>query len=270
MTSDVRAWLKTPAMRGAIVLLARRRSRRLLGRSFTPFGRTPMPETPPSANGARADQASGSAGAEPTCRLRSRTISSRRTAAPPSAPYRMPGEPSSRGETGRRAAEARRARNGVSRPTDRASRRCNWVRTTDARARRRQDRRVGREGDRAWQGDDNQLIGWTRRSRRAQARILTKCDTIERVLIACVVAGAVAAPPRIARAQRGGAGGQKPPARQPAKPDTSKKAAAAVSLDFQDQDLKVVLDALAAAGELNVSLTEHPGAARRPCTWAVR
>jgi type II secretory pathway component GspD/PulD (secretin) len=81
--------------------------------------------------------------------------------------------------------------------------------------------------------------------------------TIERVLIACAVAGALAAPPRIARAQRGGAPGQKPPTRQPAKPDTSKKAAS-VSLDFQDQDLKVVLDALAAAGEINVSLTNIP------------
>ena len=81
--------------------------------------------------------------------------------------------------------------------------------------------------------------------------------TIERVLIACAVAGAVTAAPRIVRAQRGGAGGQKPPARQTAKPDTSKKAAA-VSLDFQDQDLKVVLDALAAAGEINVSLTNIP------------
>jgi type II secretory pathway component GspD/PulD (secretin) len=82
--------------------------------------------------------------------------------------------------------------------------------------------------------------------------------TIERVLIACAVAGAVAAPPRIALAQRGGVGGQKPPTRQPAKPDTSKKAPPSVSLDYQDQDLKVVLDALAAAGEINVSLTNIP------------
>jgi len=81
--------------------------------------------------------------------------------------------------------------------------------------------------------------------------------TIERVLVACVIVGAATAPPRIALAQRGGAGGQKPPARQPAKADTAKKAAS-VSLDFQDQDLKVVLDALAAAGEINVSLTNIP------------
>ena len=81
---------------------------------------------------------------------------------------------------------------------------------------------------------------------------------VHRVLIAGVVVGAASAPPRIAFAQRGGAGGQKPPARQPAKPDTTKKAPASVSLDFQDQDLKVVLDALAAAGEINVSLTNIP------------
>jgi type II secretory pathway component GspD/PulD (secretin) len=83
---------------------------------------------------------------------------------------------------------------------------------------------------------------------------------VHRVLIGGAIAGAAAAPPRIAIAQRGGggAGGQKPPARQPAKPDTTKKAPAAVSLDFQEQDLKVVLDALAAAGEINVSLTNIP------------
>jgi type II secretory pathway component GspD/PulD (secretin) len=83
-------------------------------------------------------------------------------------------------------------------------------------------------------------------------------DSIKRALIACLVAGAVAAPPRIALAQRGGAGGQKPPTRQAAKPDTSKKAPPSVSLDYQDQDLKIVLDALAAAGEINVSLTNIP------------
>ena len=47
-------------------------------------------------------------------------------------------------------------------------------------------------------------------------------------------------------------------AAQAQKPDTTKKARASVSLDFQDQELKVVLDALAAAGELNVSLTNIP------------
>ena len=64
-----------------------------------------------------------------------------------------------------------------------------------------------------------------------------------------------AAPHRARSARRAA---QKPPTRQPAKPDTSKKAAPSVSLDFQDQDLKVVLDALAAAGEINVSLTNIP------------
>ena len=49
-----------------------------------------------------------------------------------------------------------------------------------------------------------------------------------------------------------------PPKVQLAKPDTTKKPAAAVSLDFQDQELKVVLDALAAAGDLNVSMTNIP------------
>jgi type II secretory pathway component GspD/PulD (secretin) len=54
------------------------------------------------------------------------------------------------------------------------------------------------------------------------------------------------------RAQRGGQ--TRPPA---TKPDTTKKTQG-VSLDFQDQDLKVVLDALAAAGDLNVSMTNIP------------
>ena len=80
--------------------------------------------------------------------------------------------------------------------------------------------------------------------------------TMHRALIACAVAGAVVVPPSSTLAQRGGAG-QRPPARQQAKPDTTKKPAS-VSLDFQDQDLKVVLDALAAAGEVNVSLTNIP------------
>jgi type II secretory pathway component HofQ len=40
-----------------------------------------------------------------------------------------------------------------------------------------------------------------------------------------------------------------------ARQDTAK---AAVSLDFQDQELRVVLDAIAAAGDLNVSLTNIP------------
>jgi type II secretory pathway component GspD/PulD (secretin) len=49
-------------------------------------------------------------------------------------------------------------------------------------------------------------------------------------------------------------GQTRPPA---SKADTTKKQQG-VSLDFQDQDLKVVLDALAAAGDLNVSMTNIP------------
>src|SRR5215467_975009 len=76
-----------------------------------------------------------------------------------------------------------------------------------------------------------------------------------RVFTIGAVVVAVAQP---AGAQRGGAGrppaGQRP---QQLKPDTT-KGTAGVSLDFQDQELRVVLDALAAAGELNVSLTDIP------------
>jgi general secretion pathway protein D len=43
---------------------------------------------------------------------------------------------------------------------------------------------------------------------------------------------------------------------RPPKPDSTAKPA--VSLDFQDQELRVVLDAIAAAGDLNVSLTNIP------------
>jgi type II secretory pathway component GspD/PulD (secretin) len=60
-------------------------------------------------------------------------------------------------------------------------------------------------------------------------------------------------------AQRGASGRPPTPTKaQASKADSAKKAAAAVSLDFQDQELKVVLDALAAAGELNVSMTNIP------------
>jgi type II secretory pathway component GspD/PulD (secretin) len=61
-----------------------------------------------------------------------------------------------------------------------------------------------------------------------------------------------------------GQGGGRPtrtPARLPAaQRDTGKRVtqAPAVSLDFQDQDLKVVLDALVAAGDLNASMTNIP------------
>src|SRR5262249_46333068 len=42
------------------------------------------------------------------------------------------------------------------------------------------------------------------------------------------------------------------------KTDTTKKAATSPALDYQDQDLRVVLDAIAAAGDLNVSLSNIP------------
>jgi type II secretory pathway component GspD/PulD (secretin) len=67
----------------------------------------------------------------------------------------------------------------------------------------------------------------------------------------------------IAAAPAAGQGGGRP-ARTPARPavqrDTGKRATQppAVSLDFQDQDLKVVLDALVAAGDLNASMTNIP------------
>lgn len=67
-------------------------------------------------------------------------------------------------------------------------------------------------------------------------------------LIAAALALMLASPPLLA--QRGGR-------QTTAKPDTTKKPAS-VSLDFQDQELKVVLDALAAAGDLNVSMTNIP------------
>jgi len=74
-------------------------------------------------------------------------------------------------------------------------------------------------------------------------------------LIAATLALMLASPPLLF-AQRGGR--PTPPKQSAAKPDTAKKPSAAVSLDFQDQDLKVVLDALAAAGDLNVSMTNIP------------
>jgi type II secretory pathway component GspD/PulD (secretin) len=72
---------------------------------------------------------------------------------------------------------------------------------------------------------------------------------VQRLLILGAAAAFIASP---ASAQRGGQ--TRPPA---SRPDTTKKPSS-VSLDFQDQDLKVVLDALAAAGDLNVSLTNIP------------
>src|SRR3954463_11657046 len=70
-----------------------------------------------------------------------------------------------------------------------------------------------------------------------------------RILILSVISAAVVRP---AVAQRGGQA--RPPA---GKPGTAKKQQGG-PLHFQDQDLKVVLDALAAAGDLNVSMTNIP------------
>ena len=67
-------------------------------------------------------------------------------------------------------------------------------------------------------------------------------------VIAAALALMLASPPLLA--QRGGR-------QTPTRPDTAKKPASA-SLDYQDQELKVVLDALAAAGDLNVSMTNIP------------
>jgi len=84
---------------------------------------------------------------------------------------------------------------------------------------------------------------------------------VHRILLIGATATSLAHP---ALAQRGATG--QPPARMPAgppkaqaKPDSATKATSAgVSLDFQDQELKVVLDALAAAGDLNVSMSNIP------------
>lgn len=77
---------------------------------------------------------------------------------------------------------------------------------------------------------------------------------VERVLIAAVLTGVVTAP---GVAQGRGATGRGGASQAQQRPDTTKKSAA-VALDFQDQDLKVVLDAIAAAGQLNVSLSNIP------------
>jgi type II secretory pathway component GspD/PulD (secretin) len=72
-----------------------------------------------------------------------------------------------------------------------------------------------------------------------------------RILITSAAAIVAAQP---AAAQRGAQ-----PKRTTAAPsDTTKKASPGVALDFQDQELRVVLDALAAAGDLNVSFTNIP------------
>jgi general secretion pathway protein D len=74
-------------------------------------------------------------------------------------------------------------------------------------------------------------------------------------IVLLTAAGAAFAGPALA--QRGGV-----PSRTRVPVDTPKRVMvlppAGVSLDFQDQELRVVLDALAAAGDLNVSLTNIP------------
>lgn len=84
---------------------------------------------------------------------------------------------------------------------------------------------------------------------------------VYRIAVIGAVAGFVT-PSSLAFAQGGsGRGGTQPPnssRAQSQKADSSKKTPPGVSLDFQEQELKVVLDALAAAGELNVSLTNIP------------
>jgi len=76
------------------------------------------------------------------------------------------------------------------------------------------------------------------------------------VALAGTVATAVPALAQRGAPPRPGAG--TPPNKRTTAADTIKKPAAGVALDFQDQELKVVLDALAAAGELNVSFSNIP------------
>jgi type II secretory pathway component GspD/PulD (secretin) len=80
---------------------------------------------------------------------------------------------------------------------------------------------------------------------------------VQRILI---LGAAVAFAASSASAQRGGQRNPVNPPKAAPKQDTTKKTTTqqGVSLDFQDQDLKVVLDALAAAGDLNVSMTNIP------------
>ena len=73
-----------------------------------------------------------------------------------------------------------------------------------------------------------------------------------RNLIAAIAVLAVARP---ALAQRGTGRGATPPTRQ----DTTRRPiSSSVALDFQDQELRTVLDAIAAAGQLNVALSNIP------------
>jgi type II secretory pathway component GspD/PulD (secretin) len=82
-----------------------------------------------------------------------------------------------------------------------------------------------------------------------------------RILIACLTAALAAGVARPAAAQGGASGrGSPPPKKSKVAIDTTKKTVtqAGVALDFQDQELRVVLDALAAAGDLNVSFVNIP------------
>ncbi|HEX4683282.1 MAG TPA: secretin N-terminal domain-containing protein [Gemmatimonadaceae bacterium] len=86
---------------------------------------------------------------------------------------------------------------------------------------------------------------------------------IYRILIIGAVSAAAAgtaAAQRGAPPGRGGSGspGAKQRVQTPARDTAKKTAPSAVMLDFEDQDLKVVLNAIAAAGNLNVSLANIP------------
>jgi type II secretory pathway component GspD/PulD (secretin) len=75
---------------------------------------------------------------------------------------------------------------------------------------------------------------------------------VHRNLITALAALVTAQP---AIAQRGAGRGTAPPTRQ----DTTRRpASTSVALDFQDQELRTVLDAIAAAGQLNVALSNIP------------
>src|SRR5262249_26424711 len=103
------------------------------------------------------------------------------------------------------------------------------------------------------------------RDHRAQARILIM-SIFTRILLTGALAGIVV-PVSAAAAQRGATGRSTGPGRPPSpskaqqQTDTTKKKNAppsAVALDFQDQELRVVLDAIAAAGQLNVAFSNIP------------
>ena len=98
-----------------------------------------------------------------------------------------------------------------------------------------------------------------RRRHRAQARNLICRLFVEFSSSALRCRDRRAAGCRATRRQRARRRGQPPTRRErSAEAGHDEEDAAGVSLDFQDQDLQVVLDALAAAGDLNVSLTNIP------------